>query len=317
MRRQFKGVTRTLHFFTVVGAVQHLVSPERPGHAHVRLVPQHIIGPRQLGFHRGHHQLGGSGAQTNHGQTPACTPDVLRVQRRIRHAHAHTIGEFTPDGCHNGLIRADKTQRHRQFAGRLAQPGTGHHPVIGHHAGQRLPGQFRLMQRVAQNLRRHFLRDFKQDAARVDQQFVGRRLTLGIAHVNRQARLLVFGQLRLRQPGRLAFNAHRLTSQQIRNKAFALLKIAQSIATGRVQQAGAKPQLTAGGDGRRHPQTRRKSTRQIIHATQPAQQRHHRAGVFGNRQHRRFGTFLQQQGREGADHDACRAERNNRRVLLI
>jgi hypothetical protein len=32
-----------LHLFAVVGAVQHLVVAERPGHAHVGFVAEHIL----------------------------------------------------------------------------------------------------------------------------------------------------------------------------------------------------------------------------------------------------------------------------------
>ena len=135
--------------------------------------------------------------------------------------------------------------------------------------------------------------------------------------MNGQPRLLILRQLRLRQPRRRTFDAHRFTGQQIGNETLAQLQIAQGITAGWVEQAGAETQFTAGGDRRRHVQRRGNFPRHHVHPTQATEQRHHRAAVFGNGQHRRLGAFFQQQWRQRADHDPGRAQGNDRRVLLI
>ena len=193
----------------------------------------------------------------------------------------------------------------------------GHQGVVGNNAGQRLPGQLHVMQRLADCLRRDHGCDPRHNIARVDQQFVCRGLTLGTADVDRQPRLRVFRQLCTGQPGRIAFDTHRLPREQVRDKALACLQIAQGIAAWRVQQARAKAQFATGGDCRSNLQTGSDCPRHVIHTAQTAQQRHYRTGVFGNGQHRRLGAFLHQQRGQGANHDPCGAQRNNRRVVLI
>ena len=135
--------------------------------------------------------------------------------------------------------------------------------------------------------------------------------------MNAQARLLVLRQVGLLQPWCGAFNAHLFASQQVRDKTLAQLKVRQLITLGRVEQAGAKAQFTTGGNRSRHPQGRRDFPRHDIHPAQAAEQRYHRAAVFSDGQHRRLFAFLQQQRRQGADHNPGRAQGNDRRALLI
>jgi hypothetical protein len=68
-------MTRALHFFAVVGAMHDLIGTERPGHAHVGFVTQHIVGACQLSLDRRHHQLCGTWPQADDCQTPARTAD--------------------------------------------------------------------------------------------------------------------------------------------------------------------------------------------------------------------------------------------------
>lgn len=135
--------------------------------------------------------------------------------------------------------------------------------------------------------------------------------------MNRQFGLRIFRQLRPVEPRRLAFDAHRLTGEQIGDKALAQLQIAQRIAAGRVEQTRAETQLAAGGNRRCNAKPGRNVARHDIDPAQTAQQRHYGAAVFGHGQHRRLGAFFQQQRRQRADHDARRTQGNDRRVLPV
>ncbi len=64
------------HFFAVVSAVQHLVGAERPGHAYVRLVAEHVIGASELGLYGGNHEVGRAWAEPDNRQPPPCTADL-------------------------------------------------------------------------------------------------------------------------------------------------------------------------------------------------------------------------------------------------
>ena len=108
-----------------------------------------------------------------------------------------------------------------------------------------------------------------------------------------------------------------MPGQQVGNETFARLQIRQRIAARRIEQASAKAQFAAGGDRRRHLQRRRDIPGHDVDPAKAAEQRHHRAAVFGHRQHRRLGAFLQQQRRQGANDNAGCTQRNDWRVLLI
>ena len=135
--------------------------------------------------------------------------------------------------------------------------------------------------------------------------------------MNRQARLLILRQVSLLQPWRRAFDAHAFAGQKVGDKAFAQLDVGQLIARWRVEQAGAKTQLAAGGDGGRHAECCANVARHQVHATQATEQRHHRAAVFGHGQHGGLFALFQQQRRQGADHNARGAQGNQWRALLI
>ena len=294
-----------LHFFAVVGAVHDLIGTERPSHAHIGFVAKNVIGPRQFGFHRRHHQLGRTRAQADHCQTATRTADMLGVQWLVGDGDGNPIanGQRRQQLRHgvlgqhaDALCRRGKTQGHAQFKGRFAQGRTGHVAVSGQQAGHRLRGDSGLVQRLANLRRQVFIPPAAarhQHTTRVDQQFIGRRFSLGGAHMNAQARVLILRQPSLGQPRRGPFDAHAFTAQQVGNKTFAQLQVRQGIAAGRVQQAGAKPQFATGGDGRHHAQSGGDFPRQHIDPAQTTEQRHHGAAVFGDGQHRWFGAFFQ------------------------
>ena len=93
---QFEGMARALHFFAVVGAMQHLIVAKRPGHPHIGFVPQDVIGPRQLGLDRRHHQLGCARPEADNGQATPRTANQLWVQRRRGDPQQQTIARLMP-----------------------------------------------------------------------------------------------------------------------------------------------------------------------------------------------------------------------------
>ena len=135
--------------------------------------------------------------------------------------------------------------------------------------------------------------------------------------MNRQARLLILRQVSVLQPWRRAFNAHAFAGQKVADKAFAQLDVGQLIARRRVEQAGAKTQLAAGGDGGGHAERCRNIARHEVHAPQATEQRHHSAAVFSHGQHGGFFALFQQQRCQGANHNARGAQGNQWRALLI
>ncbi|MOA09026.1 hypothetical protein D3C78_1288320 [compost metagenome] len=135
--------------------------------------------------------------------------------------------------------------------------------------------------------------------------------------MDRTLRLRIFRQLRLIQPRRDAVNAHAVPSQQIGHKTLAQFQITEGVTAGRVEQASAEAQFAAGGDGCADFKRRSDLPGHDIHPAETAEQWHHGAAVFGHGQHRGFGAFFQQQRRQGADDNACRAQGNDRRALLI
>ncbi|MNE27228.1 hypothetical protein D3C80_1206300 [compost metagenome] len=89
LRRQLEGMPGALHLFTVVGAMQHLVGAKGPGHTHIGLITEHVVGPRQFGLDRRHHQFRGTRAQANHRQTPTCPADGLRLYGLAGHGNGN------------------------------------------------------------------------------------------------------------------------------------------------------------------------------------------------------------------------------------
>ena len=156
-----------------------------------------------------------------------------------------------------------------------------------------------------------------QYIARVDQQLVLAGFALVVTDVNRQLRLIILRQLRLSQPRRRALDAHAFTRQQVADEALAQLQIAQCVAGGRIEQAGAEAQLAAGGDGRCGVQCDSHFPGHDVDATQSPQQRHDCTAIFGNGEHWRLNALLQQNRRQRANDDARCAQRDDRRVLLI
>lgn len=115
----------------------------------------------------------------------------------------------------------------------------------------------------------------------------------------------------------MPLDPHRLASQQVGNKALALLDISQGIALRRVQQAGAETQFAAGRDGGGNTQRRADFPCHHVHPAQATEQWHHRTAIFSHGQHRRFAALLAEQGRQAANDDTGCAQRNDRGGLLV
>ncbi|MNY01988.1 hypothetical protein D3C86_1345400 [compost metagenome] len=208
MRRQRECVTRTLHLFTIVGAVHHLVGAEWAGHAHIGFVTQHVIGASQLGLDRRDHQFGSARAQTDHRQSAAQTANRQGIQRFLGYRDGN--GLITQDQYRllDGVAcqRAERTdivgkaQRHAQLKRRFTQRRTGHFGVGSQQTGHRLHGDLCPMQRVANGAGHTDCAGTHRDhyVTRIDQQLVGRRLALGMTDMHRQPCSRIFRQLCLR-----------------------------------------------------------------------------------------------------------------------
>ena len=173
---QLERVTGALHLFAVIGAVLHLIVAERPGHAHIGFIAQHIGATRQLGLHRRHHQVGGARPEADHREAATGTAELRHIQRLLGHAQ----------GDVRVLLHLGESQRHAQRQRRLVQRRVGHVRVAGQQTGQGLHGKARVVQRRAYP--RSQLRTRLAGSAhglRIDQQLVGGGHTLGTAHVNR------------------------------------------------------------------------------------------------------------------------------------
>ncbi|MNH22839.1 hypothetical protein D3C79_827110 [compost metagenome] len=126
-------MTRSLHFFAIVGAMLHLVVAERPGHAYVGFVTENILGACQLGFDRRHHQLGGARAKADDGQatTPAAQLVDLDRHRCQRNDQAPLFDQARIRQCFGGhadksAFFGSKTQCDTQHLGRCLQGRFGH-----------------------------------------------------------------------------------------------------------------------------------------------------------------------------------------------
>jgi hypothetical protein len=110
-------VAGALHFFAVVGAVLHLIVAERPGHAHIGFIAEHIGGPRQFGLDRRHHQLGGAGprpitARRPRGGRLRTSTGVRRAQSPRWHGDRGLRQCLAPRG---EVAAPRKAQRHTQL----------------------------------------------------------------------------------------------------------------------------------------------------------------------------------------------------------
>ncbi|MDR8785523.1 hypothetical protein FEP82_03488 [Burkholderia multivorans] len=136
-------------------------------------------------------------------------------------------------------------------------------------------------------------------------------------HADRMGRRRVARQRDVVEPRCGAVDARRRTAEQIRHEALALREIGEHIAVGRIQHARAESQFPARRDRRRDPELRGDLACDRVDARQPAEQRHDGRAVLGHREHGRLDAFVRERGRDAADHDAGRAQRDDRQPARI
>ncbi len=199
------------------------------------------------------------------------------------------------------------------------QSRTGHLRIRSQQTGKGLLSNAGVLQRRMHALgqRRQIRRNRRQHATWIDQQLVRCRCARSATYMNRKSGSLIFRQTGLGQPGCIALDTHACARQQVRDETLAQFQISQGVTARRVEQAGAETQFAAGGDRGRHTQAGGHFPGHDVHAAQTAEQRDHRTAVLGDRQDRRLGALLQQHRRQAADHDASRAQGDDRRVLLV
>ena len=305
----------------------HLLRAQRPGHVHVGLVAEDVLGLVQRAAHRRDHQLGGAGTEADHAEPAARLAQARHLdglrgaadQQAVRLEHL-LQRQLTAQPVVGALARRPRgeAQRHAEAARRLGQRAVGQRRTGGQQAGQRRRGQSPLAQGAQHAPGKVVIAAIDRDdqGARVDQQLLvasGRRAADADAprgiRAQRQARLL--------QPGRGAVHLHGLPGQQVGNEALALVDVGQHVAVRRIEQAGAEAQLARSGDRRGYLEDRCHFAGEMVDAAQPAEQRHHRAAVLGHRQHRRLLLLVGQHGGQAADHDAGRAQGDDRRVAAV
>ena len=150
----------------------------------------------------------------------------------------------------------------------------------------------------------------------MDQQVVA-GATGARAHANREPRVRRVRQAGVVEPRRCAFDARGFAREQVGDEALAVFEVGERVARRRIQQAHAEAQLAARRDRGRDTQRGRDLTRHPVHAAQSADERHDRAAVLGDREHGRLRALVGETRRDRADHDARRAERDDRRAACV